>query len=187
MTLTALPAAAAPTPTLRGRWRAPAHTDSNGVRTQCGFEADDDTMVLSMHATYLGMLAVPLAFSSRYYFEYVIAGVAYNTADLYELNQVFRRQTLIPLTEGMVNMYNRDRKCGIADWTLGSERDVTGRDCGEDGAWPRTAETRVYNLVQFDVTDLHFGYFPPGDDLVGRDAGHRPREVDLNAAFMLQH
>jgi hypothetical protein len=85
-----------------------------------------------------------------------------------------------PLYERTVEIYNKRHVCGISDWALNEEREVTGRECDFFGLGsvmriPAAGEKR-FGIVKVTEGALYFGRLTPEKNGLTPEA--RPVQLD---------
>lgn len=182
-TLLTLSNSAIAAPSIVGRWVSPVQGDNASFSVQFELNAQATTFVLIERGVYASPQLAPLAYEKRLYYSYEFSGSAYLLANTYNLDQTVRSHTLILRSQAIVDQFNRVSRCGINNWRLDEEQDVTGMSCEPDNPQPFHAGDKRFNIVSIDGNHLMFGYFPPNDEHIGTDASHRPRDLDRSVIF----
>lgn len=118
--------------------------------------------------------------ASRSYGEYSLGPLV---ADSRHIDFIFEKVTLEPKNEAVAAGYRARSLCGIADWSAGSETEITGLSCdfldnGGNFLVP-AAGARRYGIVKEEGDSLFFGRLSP--ELDGSSPERRPTKLDLRA------
>jgi hypothetical protein len=97
-----------------------------------------------------------------------------------ELDFRFEKVTLEPKTEAVAGIYRDRALCGLEEWSVGKETEITGLECdfldnGAAFAVPTAGEMR-FGIVGIGEDRLLFGRLSPA--FPGRSPLTRPRQFD---------
>jgi hypothetical protein len=113
---------------------------------------------------------------------YVVGNKLVNS-DAYELNQHFDSVAIMPMNDAGVTQLNLIQACGINDWAVGVQRDVTAKSSDSpviDRCWAKTPRD-LYDIALISTDKLTFGLEKDGKDRTA--AEKRPTEIDGGVVF----
>lgn len=114
---------------------------------------------------------------SRSYGSYLLGGAV---GDAREIDFVFAKVTFSPQTEAVAASYRARALCGLTNWAVGEETEITGLRCdfldsGGKFAVPAAGDRR-YGIVKEEGDALRFGRLSP--EFNGASPERRPLFLD---------
>jgi len=93
----------------------------------------------------------------------------------------FLKVTLVPAQEWVADLYRKRNLCGVSNWRVGEETEITGRSCdffglGRFAQVPEAGEPRFGIYAQEANGTLYLGQLHPERD--GKTPERRPRNFD---------
>lgn len=102
---------------------------------------------------------------------YSVGGAAVAPTDATEINMTVVSIKVTLLQAAMVTEFNTGKMCGFSDWTLNTEKDVTGANCGDDIAVNKAGDV-WYNIFKLADGKLQLG------DADDREASYTGRTAE---------